>query len=84
MAIELNADRTMNPLVNAGAMATTGLVPGTTADEKFDTITTGLSRFAGRQLVMDDQVYESEATTNFHKPGHRPPSRRLRPHVLRS
>ncbi len=30
MAIELNADRTMNPLVNAGAMATTSLVPGTT------------------------------------------------------
>jgi glutaminase len=28
MAIELNADRTMNPLVNAGAMATTSLVPG--------------------------------------------------------
>ena len=69
MAIELNADRTMNPLVNAGAMATTSLVPGTTADEKFDTITTGLSRFAGRQLVMDDQVYESEATTNFHNQG---------------
>ena len=69
MAIELNADRTMNPLVNAGAMATTSLVPGTTADEKFDTIVTGLSRFAGRQLVMDHQVYESEATTNFHNQG---------------
>jgi glutaminase len=69
MAIELNADRTMNPLVNAGAMATTSLVPGTTADEKFETIVTGLSRFAGRQLMMDDQVYESEATTNFHNQG---------------
>src|ERR1700729_2903724 len=32
MAIELNADRTMSPLVNAGAMATTSLVPRTTAD----------------------------------------------------
>jgi glutaminase len=38
MAIELNADRTMNPLVNAGAMATTSLVPGRTADEKFESI----------------------------------------------
>ena len=38
MAIELNADRTMNPLVNAGAMATTSLVPGTTAEEKFESI----------------------------------------------
>src|ERR1700734_3753592 len=59
MAIELNADRTMNPLVNAGAMATTSLIPGTTAEEKFDAIVTGMSRFAGRRLVMDDEVYES-------------------------
>jgi glutaminase len=64
MAIELNADRTMNPLVNAGAIATTSLVPGTTADEKFENIVAGMSRFAGRRLVMDDDVYESEAATN--------------------
>ena len=64
MAIELNADRTMNPLVNAGAMATTSLVPGTTADEKFQSIVAAMSRFAGRRLVMDDDVYESEAATN--------------------
>jgi glutaminase len=64
MAIELNADRTMNPLVNAGAMATTSLVPGTTADEKFESIVAAMSRFAGRRLVMDDDVYESEAATN--------------------
>jgi glutaminase len=48
MAIELNADRTMNPLVNAGAMATTSLVPGTTTDEKFESIVAAMSRFAGR------------------------------------
>ena len=63
MAIELNADRTMNPLVNAGAMATTSLVPGTTADEKFENIVAAMSRFAGRRLVTDDDVYESEAAT---------------------
>jgi DNA-binding CsgD family transcriptional regulator len=64
MAIELNADRTMNPLVNAGAIATTSLVPGTTADEKFESIVAAMSQFAGRRLVMDDEVYESEAATN--------------------
>jgi glutaminase len=64
MAIELNAERTMNPLVNAGAMATTSLVPGTTAEEKFESIVAAMSRFAGRRLVMDDDVYESEAATN--------------------
>jgi glutaminase len=64
MAIELNAHRTMNPLVNAGAIATTSLVPGTTAEEKFESIVAAMSRFAGRRLVMDDEVYESEAATN--------------------
>jgi glutaminase len=64
MAIELNADRTMNPLVNAGAIATTSLVPGTTAEEKFESIVAAMSRFAGRRLVMDGDVYESEAATN--------------------
>src|SRR6202012_5691669 len=64
MAIELNADRTMNPLVNAGAIAATSLVPGTTAEEKFESIVAAMSRFAGRRLVMDGGVYESEAATN--------------------
>jgi len=64
MAIELNADRTMNPLVNAGAIATTSLVPGTTADEKFESIVAAMSQFAGRQLAMDQDVYESESATN--------------------
>ena len=41
MAIELNADRTMNPMVNAGAIATTSLVPGTTAEEKCGISSTG-------------------------------------------
>src|SRR5271157_5685735 len=64
MAIELNADRTMNPLVNAGAMATTSLAPGATAEEKFASILAAMSRFAGRRLVMDEEVYASEAATN--------------------
>jgi glutaminase len=69
MAIELNPDRTMNPMVNAGAIATTSLVPGTTADEKWQFILDGLSRFAGRPLEVDDDVYASESATNEHNRG---------------
>jgi glutaminase len=69
MGIELNADRTMNPMVNAGALATTSLVPGATAHEKFELISAALSRFAGRPLVIDGEVYESETTTNFRNRG---------------
>jgi glutaminase len=64
MAIELNANRTMNPMVNAGAIATTSLVPGRTADAKWRFIQEGLSHFAGRELSIDTEVYASEAASN--------------------
>ena len=64
MAIELNSDRTMNPMVNAGAIATTSLAPGGTPEAKWRFIQEGLSRFAGRNLAIDNEVYESEAATN--------------------
>jgi glutaminase len=64
MAIELNRDRTMNPMVNAGAIATTSLAPGLTADDKWQFLRNGLSRLAGRELNIDTAVYESEAATN--------------------
>jgi glutaminase len=69
MAIELNPDRTINPMVNAGAIATTSLVPGESPAEKFTFIANGLSRFAGRELLLDEEVYESEAATNFRNRG---------------
>jgi glutaminase len=57
MAIELNPHRTMNPMVNAGAIATTSLASGETADAKWAFIRDGLSRFAGRPLELDEEVY---------------------------
>lgn len=69
MAIELNFDRTMNPMVNGGAIATTSLAPGKTAEEKWVFIHDGLSRFAGRTLELDQEVYESEAATNLRNRG---------------
>jgi glutaminase len=69
MAVELNSDRTMNPLVNAGAMATTSLVPGDTATEKWERVRQGLSRFAGRELTVNEEVYASESATNLRNQG---------------
>jgi glutaminase len=65
MAIELNDHRTMNPLVNAGAIATTSLVPGADAAEKFERVRDGLSRFAGRELSVSEEVYASETASNM-------------------
>ena len=63
-AIEHGGGRT-NPMVNAGAIATTSLAPGTTADEKWQFIHDGLSRFAGRKLPLNEEVYASASDTNF-------------------
>jgi glutaminase len=64
-AIEQSADGRTNPMVNAGAIATTSLVPGESADAKWQFIHAGLSRFAGRKLPLNDEVYASASETNF-------------------
>ncbi len=52
-------------MVNSGAIATTSLTPGSSTDEKWDFIREGLSRFAGRELVLDDEIFASATATNF-------------------
>jgi glutaminase len=64
MAIELNADGVTNPMVNSGALATTSAVPGETADAKWGFIQEGLSRFAGRELRLNEEVFASASATN--------------------
>jgi glutaminase len=63
--IEFSPDGRTNPMVNAGAIATTSLVPGATTDEKWSFIHDGLSRFAGRRLPLNQEVYASASATNF-------------------
>ena len=64
-AVERSGDGRTNPMVNAGAIATTSLVPGVTADEKWKFIYEGLSQFAGRPLPLNEEVYASATETNF-------------------
>mgnify|MGYP003693757939 CR=1 FL=1 len=64
-AIERSADGRTNPMVNAGAIATTSLVQGTTGAERWRFIQHGLSRFAGRTLSLNEEVYASASETNF-------------------
>ncbi|NJL08373.1 MAG: glutaminase A [Methylacidiphilales bacterium] len=64
-AIEDSPGGLTNPMVNAGAIATTSLVPGADADEKWRFIHDGLSKFAGRTLPLNEEVYASASETNF-------------------
>ena len=68
--------RPLNPMINAGAIATAGLVPGETPAERFQLLLETFGGFAGRTLEMDDSVYRSERDT-----GHR---NRAIAHLLRN
>jgi glutaminase len=64
-AIERGDEGRTNPMVNAGAIATTSLVPGATVEARWKFIHDGLSRFAGRTLPLNDEVYACASETNF-------------------
>jgi len=64
-AIERGPDGRTNPMVNSGAIATTSLVPGDGFEEKWRFIHEGLSKFAGRTLSLNGEVYVSASETNF-------------------
>ncbi len=63
--IERNPDGRTNPMVNSGAIATTSLVPGANSKAKWKFIHEGLSRFAGRALSVNEEVYVSASETNY-------------------
>ena len=64
-SIERSPDGLTNPMVNAGAIATTSLAPGENEEAKWRFIEQGLSRFAGRELSLNEEVYNSASKTNF-------------------
>ena len=63
-AIERMQGGRTNPMVNAGAIATAGMAPGSGAEEKWEFILDGLSRLAGRRLELDEDVLASARATN--------------------
>ncbi len=58
--------RPFNPMVNSGAIVTTGLINGTREKSKKEILLDYFSAFAGRELEIDEMVYESEKN-NGHK-----------------
>lgn len=63
-SIRLNAENhPFNPMVNAGAIACSGLIHEAKGPEAFEHIREALGRFAGRTLGFDEAVYASESAT---------------------
>jgi glutaminase len=58
-----DTNRPFNPMVNAGAIVTTGLIARTDPSHALDRVVDVFSAFAGRRLSVDESVYASESAT---------------------
>lgn len=60
IALELHEERSVNPLVNAGAIAAVSLVQADSEAERWAHIKQNLEDFAGRELTVMEAVFQSE------------------------
>lgn len=65
LSLEAETGRPYNPMINAGAIASHSLVigPHSNADHRTERIREFLSQLAGRELHVNEQVFESELET---------------------
>jgi glutaminase len=76
LSLDAQTHRPRNPMINAGAITASSLLPGTAPEQQLAALLHYLSAFIGHPLQIDDRVYASEAAT-----GHR---NRAIAHLLRS
>ncbi len=65
MAIQLNEQRSVNPLVNAGAIAAVSMLDANSPEQRWDMLLKWYSDLAGDKLTLLDDVYVSESETNY-------------------
>ncbi|MCB1724193.1 MAG: glutaminase A [Chromatiaceae bacterium] len=66
ISLEPGTGRPLNPMINAGAIATTGMIESGPAVGTMDRILETFSRYSGHPMSINDKVYRSESET-----GHR-------------
>jgi glutaminase len=76
ISLEPGTGRPRNPMINAGAIATTALIVGKTPNARLKRLMEMFGRYAGRNLALNNEVYQSENDT-----GHR---NRAIGHMLRN
>lgn len=63
LALEIYPDRSVNPLVNAGAIAAVSMVQANYEDARWERVNANIEAFAGRKLTVLEEVYNSEYET---------------------
>jgi glutaminase len=63
IAIELYEERSANPSVNAGAIAAVSMVQADSEEERWNQVLQNMRDFAGSDLELLDEVYQSEYST---------------------
>ena len=69
IALEIYKSRSVNPLVNAGAIATVSLVQAKSEADRWNQVLQNLEGFAGTKLQVLEKVYESEYKTAWSNRG---------------
>jgi glutaminase len=64
--LDEDSKRPFNPMINAGAIATTSLINGTDPTDKLNRLLTMFERYIGKEVFMDMATFMSERST-----GHR-------------
>ncbi|MCW3096762.1 MAG: glsA [Chthonomonadaceae bacterium] len=65
ISLDPQTGRPANPMINAGAIASTALLSGDTPAAKLHYMMEAFSRYAGHSLTIDEAVYISERDTGF-------------------
>ncbi len=76
ISLEPGTGRPRNPMMNAGAIATTSLIAGKSAQTRLQRLLDMFALYGGRNLIVDEAIYRSESET-----GHR---NRAIGHMLRN
>ncbi|MDD1612309.1 MAG: glutaminase A [Methylococcaceae bacterium] len=66
ISLEPGTGRPRNPMINAGAIATVGLIGGVSPDDKLNRMLKCYEHYLGHKVTIDEEVYRSEKST-----GHR-------------
>ena len=69
LALEIHAARSVNPLVNAGALAAVSLIQAESETDRWNQVLQNLNRFAGANLEVLEDVYKSEYKTAWSNRG---------------